>query len=307
MAGAALQSLTAEVPPTGVALPLTSGTIQTSDVPMTGLLQTTHSPAGSSEGLTAMQPADMQPIGKSPMAMLLAAMQHTAMQLTAMPLMVTPFIMTHNPIHMGLFAGVSLNIQGTQFLGSYMYMHMPNPGWQVTQKEQILQEQLQRERQQFGAWKLEMENKILTPQSQVSHPQVQAPPISSGPSTKINDLGDVETKSGRSVSSKRSRSRDQAPKFSKPARCKTVSSHRSLSPQTDYPRGTSTVTKPSQVSPKQAEDRPVQAQDLASFKSDMTTLIKDMIQSSLSTFASQFKSDSGDKGKSSQDQAHKIS
>ena len=71
--------------------------------------------------------------------------------------------------------------------------------------------------------------------------------------------------------------------------------------QRDYPRGTSTVTKPSQASPKRSEDRLVEAQDLAAFKSDMTTLIKDMIQSSLSNFASHFKSDSGGKGEASQD------
>ena len=47
--------------------------------------------------------------------------------------------------------------------------------------------------------------------------------------------------------------------------------------------------------------------DLTTFKSDMTSLIQDMIQSSQSTFTSQFKSDSGGKGDSSQDRAHKIS
>ena len=72
-------------------------------------------------------------------------------------------------------------------------------------------------------------------------------------------------------------------------------------PQKDYLGGTSTVTKPSLVSPKHAENRPVQAQDLAAFKSDTTTLIKDGIQSSLSNFASQFKSDTEGKGESSQD------
>ena len=87
---------------------------------------------------------------------------------------------------------------------------------------------------------------------------------------------------------------------SKLARPETPTSQRSLSPQRDYPQGT--VTKPSQASPKHAEDRPVQAQDLANFKSDMTSLIKDMIQSSLSTIASQFKPESGGKGGSSQDQ-----
>ena len=54
----------------------------------------------------------------------------------------------------------------------------------------MLQEQLQRERQQFKACKLEMENKTLALHSQVSQPQVQAPPItSSGPLKNENDLG----------------------------------------------------------------------------------------------------------------------
>ena len=51
----------------------------------------------------------------------------------------------------------------------------------------------------------------------------------------------------------------------------------------------------------------MQAQDLANFKTDMTSLIQDMIQSSLSSFASQFKANSGSKGDSSQDQAQEIS
>ena len=59
-------------------------------------------------------------------------------------------------------------------------------------------------------------------------------------------------------------------------------------PLKGYPRGTSTVTRPTPSSPIKVKDRPVQAQDLADFKSDMTSSIQDMIQSSLSSFASQF-------------------
>ena len=51
--------------------------------------------------------------------------------------------------------------------------------------------------------------------------------------------------------------------------------------------GQAWVTRPTPTSPIQSEDRPVQARDLADFKSDMTSLIQDMIQSSLSSFASQ--------------------
>ena len=38
------------------------------------------------------------------------------------------------------------------------------------------------------------------------------------------------------------------------------------SPSRDYPRGTDSATKPSQASPRHAEDRPVHAQDLEVFK-----------------------------------------
>ena len=73
---------------------------------------------------------------------------------------------------MDLLTGApSLKVLGTQFPGAYT--GMPNPGWQTTQREQMLQEQLKHEHQQFDAWKLEMENKTLY--SQVSQPQVQAP------------------------------------------------------------------------------------------------------------------------------------
>ena len=41
----------------------------------------------------------------------------------------------------------------------------------LTQREQILQDQLERECQQFEAWKLEIENKTLAFQSQVIQPQ----------------------------------------------------------------------------------------------------------------------------------------
>ena len=40
----------------------------------------------------------------------------------------------------------------------------------------------------------------------------------------------------------------------------------SLSPRRDYSRGTSTVTKPSQASPKRDENRPVHAQGLESLR-----------------------------------------
>ena len=57
------------------------------------------------------------------------------------------------------------------------------------------------------------------------------------------------------------------------------------------PKGTTQEGPPS--SPINVEDRPVQAQGLANFKTDMTSLIHDMIQSSQNPFASQFKANSG--------------
>ena len=60
-------------------------------------------------------------------------------------------VMMVKPNQLG-FMSALLNIQGTQFQGSYM----PNPGWQLSSKEQLLQDQLQREHQEFQAWKLEM-------------------------------------------------------------------------------------------------------------------------------------------------------
>ena len=107
-------------------------------------------------------------------------------------------------------------------------------------------------------------NTLSQPQTQVNPIGLSGPISNNNNNNNDNDLEDVENKTERSVSSKRSMSRDQAFKPSKRARHETATSHRSLSPQgTDYPRGTSTV----------------QAQNLDNFKSDMTSLIKDMIQS----------------------------
>ena len=93
--------------------------------------------------------------------------------------------------------------------------------------------------------------------------------------------------------------RDQAAvNVSKRARSSASTSRRSLSPHRDYPRGTSTVMRPSQASPKYAEDRPVHAQNLEIFKADMTSMLADMLKSSLSNFSSQLKSSSGGQGES---------
>ena len=82
-------------------------------------------------------------------------------------------------------------------------------------------------------------------------------------SEKVKIYDDVEVISVRSASAKRARPRDQATtNVSKRARSSASTSRRSLSPRRDYPRGTSTVTRPSRASLKCAEDRPVHAQDL---------------------------------------------
>ena len=64
----------------------------------------------------------------------------------------------------------------------------------------------------------------------------------------------------------------------------------------DYPRGTCTATRPSQASPKRAQDRPAPAQDLEAFKADMTCC-QTCFNPSL-VFASQFKPSSGGQGES---------
>ena len=67
------------------------------------------------------------------------------------------------------------------------------------------------------------------------------------------------------------------------------------------PRGTTlgglcTATRPSQANPKRAEHTLAPAQDLEAFKADMTSMLSDMLQSSLSKFASQFNPSSGGQG-----------
>ena len=122
---------------------------------------------------------------------------------------------------------------------------MPNPNW-MSEREQMLQHQLLQERQQFEAWRASQ-----------AQPQPQPPISSSGLPIKVDD--DVEIISVRSASAKRPRPKDQA-KDKAPKHARSAStSRRSLSPRRDYPRGTCTATRPSQASPKRAEDRPAPA------------------------------------------------
>ena len=79
----------------------------------------------------------------------------------------------------------------------------------------------------------------------------------------------------------------------------TSTPRRSPSPKRDYPRGTCTVTRPSQASPRKAEHTVTPAQDLEAFKADMTSMLSDMLQTSFQKFASQFNTNSGGQGNNS--------
>ena len=154
----------------------------------------------------------------------------------------------------------------------------------MTEREQMLQQQLLQERQQFEAWRASQ-----------AQPQPRPPISSSGLPFKVED--DVDINAGRSASAKRARPEDQVTDKAKRARSASTS-RRSNSPKRDYPRGTCTATRPSQASPKRAEHTLASAQDLEAFKADMTSMLSDMLQSSLSKFASQFNPSSGGQGDS---------
>ena len=136
--------------------------------------------------------------------------------------------------------------QGNQF------PFVPNPNWMFSEREQMLQQQLIQERQQFEAWRASQ-----------AQPQPQPPISSAGP---VQVGGDVEIIKERSASTstKRARPEDQVSVKAKRARSASTS-RRSPSPKRDYPRGTCTATRPSQASPKQAQVRPAPAQDLEAF------------------------------------------
>ena len=88
----------------------------------------------------------------APTAMQLAA--PTAAQLAATQLAAptaTPLlpIMSVRPNQMGYFAGAPSNF----YPQSNQFPYMAIPSWEASQREQILQNQLLQERQQFEAWK----------------------------------------------------------------------------------------------------------------------------------------------------------
>ena len=163
---------------------------------------------------------------------------------------------------------------------------VPNPNW-MTEREQMLQQQLLQERQQFEAWRANQAQAIPQPQQQMT---------SAGP---VQVEGDVDF-SQRSASATRARPEVQGTSTcskAKANRPRSVSTpRRSPSPKRDYPRGTCTATRPSQASPKRAEHTLTPAQDLEAFKADITSVLSDMLQASLSKFASQFNPSSGGQG-----------
>ena len=69
---------------------------------------------------------------------------------------------------------------------------MPNPVWQVSSRDQLLQDQLQRDRQEFQAWKLEMSKNL----AQGIQPQAQAPSLVdlTEPPDDIDGPGEVVNK-----------------------------------------------------------------------------------------------------------------
>ena len=152
-------------------------------------------------------------------------------------------------------------------------------GEQLFQQQQFLQE-----RQQFEAWRAS--------QAQ-ANPQPQPQMTSAGP---VQVEGDVDF-SKRSASGTRARPEDQITSKAKAKHARSASTpRRSNSPKRDYHRGTCTATRLSQASPKRAERTLTPAQDLEAFKVDMTSMLSDMLQASLSKFASQFNHNSGGQG-----------
>ena len=147
----------------------------------------------------------------------------------------------------------------------------------------MLQQQLLQERQQFEAWR-------------VSQAQPQPPLVHRGSMLRLGTML-ILMQGGQPVL----RGLDlKTRSLTKPNKCarSASTSRRSPSPKRDYPRGTCTATRPSQASPKRAEHTLASAQDLEAFKADMTSMLSDMLQSSLCKFASRFNPSSGGQGDS---------
>ena len=159
----------------------------------------------------------------------------------------------------------------------------------LTEEQLLYQQQLLREKQEFDAWR-------------ASRAQAKTQSQPQGLSeAEVNIEVNVDS-SERSASVARARPQDQVTKHAKARRAgSTSTSRRSPSPKRDYPRGTCTVTRPSQASPRKAEHTVAPAQDLEAFKADMTLMLSDMLQASFQQFASQFNTNSGGQGNNSKE------
>ena len=165
-------------------------------------------------------------------------------------------------------------------------------GWQLpfmlTEEQLLHQQQLLREKQEFDAWRASRAQAKTQ-----SQPQALS-------EAEVNIQVNVDSE--RSAGVARARPQDQVTKQAKAKRAgSTSTSRRSPSPKRDYPRGTCTVTRPSQASPRKAEHTVAPAQDLEAFKADMTSMLSDMLQASFQRFASQFNTNSGGQGNNSKE------
>ena len=157
--------------------------------------------------------------------------------------------------------------QGSQFT------FVPNPGY-MTEEQLLQQQQLLRGKQEFDAWRASRAQTNIQPQPQKT---------SEGPVPAETNV-DI---SQRSASVARARPEDQITSKAKAKRARSAStSRRSPSLKRDYSRGTCTATRPSQASPRKAEQTVTPAQDLEAFKADVTSMLSDMLQASFSKFAS---------------------
>ena len=147
----------------------------------------------------------------------------------------------------------------------------------LTEEQLLQQQQLLREKQEFDAWRASRAQAKTQ-----SQPQLFS-------EAEVNVEVNVDS-SERSASVARARPQDQVTKQA------ASTSRRSPSPKRDYPRGTCTVTRPSQASPRKAEHTVTPAQDLEAFKADMTSMLSDMLQASFQKFDSQFNTNSGGQG-----------
>ena len=154
----------------------------------------------------------------------------------------------------------------------------------LTEEQLLQQQQLLRGKQEFDAWRASRAQAKTQ-----SQPQIFS-------EAEVNVEVNVDS-SERSAVVARARPQDQVTKQAKAKRAGSAStSRRSPSPKRDYPRGTCTVTRPSQASPRKAEHTVTPAQDLEAFKADMTSMLSDMLQASFQKFASQFNTNSGGQG-----------